>query len=71
MEKISEELVEIDVLIAGGGIAGCIAAIKARELSVKVTVAEKGNTLRSGMAATGIDHFSVTYLITMDHSKTN
>jgi succinate dehydrogenase/fumarate reductase flavoprotein subunit len=48
--------VETDVLIIGGGLAGCMAAIKAREYDVKVTIAEKANTLSSGCAGTGVDH---------------
>lgn len=48
--------IETDVLIIGGGIAGCMAAIKAGESGLKVTIAEKANTKRSGEAGTGIDH---------------
>ena len=54
---LKEELVEADVLCIGGGIAGLMAAIRASELGAKVIVTEKGNSLRSGNAATGIDHF--------------
>ena len=54
---LREELVEADVLCVGGGIAGLMAAIRASELGAKVIVAEKGNSLRSGNAATGNDHF--------------
>jgi succinate dehydrogenase/fumarate reductase flavoprotein subunit len=48
--------VETDVLVIGGGLAGCMAAIKAAESGVHVTIAEKANTLSSGCAGTGIDH---------------
>lgn len=48
--------IDTDVLIIGGGLAGCMAAIKASEASVKVTIAEKANTLSSGCAGTGVDH---------------
>ncbi|MFC1910783.1 FAD-binding protein [Chloroflexota bacterium] len=48
---------ESDVLIIGGGIAGLMAAIRSAELGVKVVVAEKANTLRSGDGSTGNDHF--------------
>lgn len=48
--------IETDVLIIGGGLAGCMAAIKAVEHGVSVTIAEKGNTTTSGCAGTGIDH---------------
>jgi succinate dehydrogenase/fumarate reductase flavoprotein subunit len=48
--------IETDVLVIGGGLAGCMAAIKAAESGLKVTIAEKANTLSSGCAGTGIDH---------------
>ena len=48
--------IETDVLVIGGGLAGCMAGIKASEYGVKVTIAEKANTLTSGCAGTGIDH---------------
>ena len=48
--------IDTDVLVIGGGLAGCMAAIKASESGVKVTIAEKSNTLSSGCAGTGIDH---------------
>jgi len=47
---------ETDVLIIGGGLAGCMAAIKASEYDASVTIAEKANTLASGCAGSGIDH---------------
>jgi len=48
---------EADVLVIGGGLAGCMAAIKASEGSgLRVVVTDKSNTLRSGCAASGIDH---------------
>lgn len=49
--------VETDVLIVGGGIAGLMAAINAADQGVRVIVAEKANTKRSGSGATGNDHF--------------
>ena len=48
--------VKADVLIIGGGLAGCMAAIKASESGQKVVIAEKANTLASGCAGSGIDH---------------
>lgn len=48
---------ESDVLVIGGGLAGCMAAIKASEESgLRVTLVDKSNTLRSGCAGSGIDH---------------
>ena len=54
---MQEEIVECDVLCAGGGIAGLMAAIRAGELGAKVVVAEKGNVEYSGCARSGNDHF--------------
>ena len=49
--------IETDLLIIGGGIAGCMAAIRAAEQrDLKVTLVDKSNTLASGCAASGIDH---------------
>lgn len=54
---LKERLIETDVLIIGGGIAGLMSAIRTAELGVKVVVAEKANTNFSGAGATGNDHF--------------
>ncbi len=48
---------ECDVLVAGGGVAGLMAAIAAADQGAKVIVAEKANSKRSGCGATGNDHF--------------
>jgi succinate dehydrogenase/fumarate reductase flavoprotein subunit len=48
--------IETDVLIIGGGLAGCMAGIKAAESDVTVTIVEKADTRASGCAGTGIDH---------------
>lgn len=55
--RLTEEFVETDVLCVGGGIAGLMAAIRAREMGAKVVVAEKGNALYSGRGRSGNDHF--------------
>jgi len=49
MEKL-ETVIETDVLVIGGGIAGIFAAVKARELGVDVTLVSKGNIGRSGQS---------------------
>ncbi|MBW2130615.1 MAG: FAD-binding protein [Deltaproteobacteria bacterium] len=54
---MQEEIVKTDVLCIGGGIAGLMAAIRAREMGAKVVVAEKGNPLYSGCGRMGNDHF--------------
>jgi len=57
LEQIADKIVDTDVLVVGGGIAGCPAAAKAAEHGLHVTLAEKAKTDRSGSAAEGIDHF--------------
>jgi succinate dehydrogenase/fumarate reductase flavoprotein subunit len=57
MIKIDRDPIETDVLIVGGGIAGLMAAINAADQGIRVLVAEKANTKRSGSGATGNDHF--------------
>lgn len=52
-----ERQIEADVLVVGGGIAGCWAAISAARAGVKVALVEKGNTVRSGQAGSGCDHW--------------
>ena len=54
---VNGKTVEADVLVVGGGIAGLMAAIRAKELGATVVLAEKANTLRSGSGGTGCDHF--------------
>ena len=44
----SENVIETDVLVIGGGIAGCFAAIKAREQGVRVTIVDKAYAGKSG-----------------------
>ena len=51
------EVVETDVLVLGGGAAGCLAAIGAAERGVRVTLVEKGATVASGAAGSGCDHW--------------
>ncbi len=47
-----------DVLVVGGGAAGCLAAIGARQKGADVVLAEKGGSItRSGNLASGIDHY--------------
>ena len=43
--------VDTDVLIIGGGLSGCMAAIKAAEYDVSVTIAEKADTRASSTHA--------------------
>lgn len=64
-----EQEIETDVLIIGGGIAGCWAAISAARSGAKVALVEKGDTVRSGQGGPGCDHWCVTPA--NPHSKVN
>jgi succinate dehydrogenase/fumarate reductase flavoprotein subunit len=48
---------ESDVLVLGGGIAGCMAAIAAAEKGSRVTIVEKAGIKRSGAGGSGCDHW--------------
>ncbi len=52
-----ENEVSADVLILGGGLAGCHAAINAARRGARVVIVEKGAVIRSGSAGAGIDHW--------------
>lgn len=56
-EMLEEERVDCDVLVLGGGLAGCYAAIAAARRGQSVVVVEKGATTRSGAAGSGFDHW--------------
>jgi succinate dehydrogenase/fumarate reductase flavoprotein subunit len=62
MPKVPLEHIKTDVLILGGGLAGCFAAMKAIEHGCKVTVVEKNHIANSGANASGIDHFNYCYI---------
>tara|TARA_B100000530_G_scaffold331534_2_gene276408 strand:- start:1163 stop:2893 length:1731 start_codon:yes stop_codon:yes gene_type:complete len=49
---------ETDVLVIGGGVAGCMAAIPALEAGLSVVVCEKGKVLdHCGSVGCGVDHY--------------
>jgi succinate dehydrogenase/fumarate reductase flavoprotein subunit len=55
-----EQEIETDVLVIGGGIAGCWAAISAARKGAKVALVEKSATVRSGAGGPGCDHWCDT-----------
>ena len=52
-----ENEVSADVLILGGGLAGCHAAINAAKRGAKIAVVDKASIYRSGAGGAGIDHW--------------
>ncbi len=56
-EKITDEILECDVLVIGGGTAGPMAAVKAKQSNpdLNVVVLEKANVKRSGAISMGMD----------------
>ncbi|MDW8003025.1 MAG: FAD-dependent oxidoreductase [Deltaproteobacteria bacterium] len=52
-----ENWIDVDVLVVGGGIAGCHAAISAAKMGVRVAVVEKAATKWSGNGGAGVDHW--------------
>jgi succinate dehydrogenase/fumarate reductase flavoprotein subunit len=52
-----ERVVRADVLVVGGGIAGCHAAINARRAGATVAVLDKEATKWSGNGGAGVDHW--------------
>ncbi|HEY6999978.1 MAG TPA: FAD-binding protein [Candidatus Binatia bacterium] len=56
MNNSRAQIIDTDVLVMGGGVAGCLAAIGARELNARVAVVDKGGLLeRCGSIAAGVD----------------
>ena len=52
------QTIETDIVIIGGGVAGCLAALGAAEVGAKVVICEKGGIIeRSGSIAAGVDHY--------------
>lgn len=57
----------VDVLVVGGGLGGCMAALHAHREGANVLIVEKTNVRRSGGAGTGNDHFGG--IVIPGHSK--
>jgi succinate dehydrogenase/fumarate reductase flavoprotein subunit len=56
-----EHDITADVLIIGGGIAGCHAAINAAKRGAKVAVVDKASIYRSGSGGAGVDHWAAAF----------
>jgi succinate dehydrogenase/fumarate reductase flavoprotein subunit len=56
-----ERVIDTDILVVGGGSAGCLAAIRAKEVDpgLDVTVFEKGDLMYSGCIARGMDALNI------------
>jgi succinate dehydrogenase/fumarate reductase flavoprotein subunit len=52
-----EQEIETDILVVGGGIGGCWAAISAARSGLNVALVEKGDVQRSGAGGPGCDHW--------------
>ena len=67
MQITSEKIIHTDVLIIGGGTAGCYAALALRSLSdASVVIAEKADIRRSGCLAAGVN--ALNAYITKGHT---
>jgi adenylylsulfate reductase subunit A len=63
LQEIPTDVIETDLLIIGGGNAGCFVAVeaKARQPDLDVTIMEKAHIQRSGATASGMDAIN-TYI---------
>lgn len=67
MQITSEKIIHTDILIIGGGTAGCYAALTLRSLSdASVVIAEKADIRRSGCLAAGVN--ALNAYITKGHT---
>jgi succinate dehydrogenase/fumarate reductase flavoprotein subunit len=57
-----ENEINCDVLVLGGGIAGCWAAISAARKGTTVVLVEKGLTRTSGAGGSGVDQWHCTVM---------
>jgi succinate dehydrogenase/fumarate reductase flavoprotein subunit len=61
VKKPEIETIKTDILVIGGGSAGCMAAIAASDAApdLDITILEKANIRRSGTLATGMDALNI------------
>ena len=62
IEYGQETRAEYDVLVIGGGVAGCHAAINAARGGARVAILDKGAIIRSGSGGAGVDHWHAACL---------
>ncbi len=58
IQQPETKIIQTDILIIGGGSAGCMAAHDAAP-DLNITILEKAHTRRSGTLATGMDALNV------------
>jgi succinate dehydrogenase/fumarate reductase flavoprotein subunit len=64
---LADEVIETDFLVLGGGLVGCMAALRARQNAhIDVSIMEKG-TIKWGGNAIGFDDFNVEYPGVIEH----
>ena len=53
------KIVQTEILVIGGGIAGCFAAIRASKMGKSVALLDKATLRRGGSVGPGMDHVSI------------
>jgi succinate dehydrogenase/fumarate reductase flavoprotein subunit len=67
LEQLADEIIETDFLVLGGGLVGCMAALRAKEnKDLDVAVVERG-TIRWGGNAIGFDDWNVEHPGIIEH----
>lgn len=67
LEQIADEVIETDFLIIGGGLAGCMAAIRAKkDKNLDVVIMEK-STIEYGGTGVGLDGFHIEFPGIIEH----
>ena len=67
LEQLADEIIETDFLVLGGGLVGCMAALRAKEnKDLDVAVVERG-TIRWGGNSIGFDDWNVEYPGIIEH----
>ena len=69
MQIENKKILHTDILIIGGGTAGCYAALTIREQSdYSIVIAEKANIKRSGCLAAGVNAINA-YIVMEENRK--